>query len=213
MAEQLPPPPGPSPVWVSGPADPPRLWVLVKALGLAVFAGVIAAVLATFVLVVLWGGLFVGVRLGWTEEATMTGILENGRWVASGVAVALAIWAGGYGAPARGSGPRIAAAGAIGLPFGLGLAALGSGFWTIAALGVGWAVAIPARSIRVAAIRAAPGALLGLATVPFSVDGLAMQLVAGLGGAVVAGTVVVVMIGAVEPALRKDPARLPPVSK
>ncbi len=207
MPTQLPPPPGAGPAWTPGPADPPRMWVIVKALSLAVFAGVIAAVLATFVLVVLWGALFVGARLGWTDEATMTTILENGRWVTVGVAIALAIWAGGYGATARGSGPRIASGLAIGLPFGFGLAVLGSDFWTVAAVGIGWAVAIPARSVRIAAIRAAPAALLGLLAIPFSVDGLAAQVAAGLGGVVVGGAVVVVMIGAVEPALRRDPQR------
>lgn len=177
------------------------MWVIVRALGLATFAGLIAALLATFVLVVLWGGLFVGERLGWTDAATVGEILGTGRWVAAGVAVALAIWSGGYGATARGSGPRVTAAILLGVPFGLGLAALGSDAWTVGALGVGWAVAVPARSVRVAAVRAVPGAVAGLALIPFTAPGVALELVAGLGGFVVAGMVVVVMIAFVEPAL------------
>lgn len=175
--------------------------MVAKALSLAVFAGLIAGALGTFVLVVLWGALFVGERLGWVEEATVSTILANGRSFVMWLAVVLTVWAGGYGTTVRGSGPRIVAGLTIGLPIGWGIMALDSAFWTAAAVGIGWAVAIPSRSVRTSAIRAAPATLIGLALTPMAVVGPAAELGAGLVGVLVAGAVILIMIGLVEPAL------------
>lgn len=210
MSTQLPPPPGTGPAWTRSLGDPPRLGVVAKALSLAVFAGMIAGVLGTFALVVLWGALFVGERLDWVDEAAVSTILTNGRTVVTWLAVVLTVWAGGYGTTVRGSGPRIVVGLALGLPIGLAIKALGSPAWTVAAVGIGWAVAIPARSVRIAGIRMAPLLLLGLASVPLAVVGPTAELGAGLVGVLVAGVVVLIMISSVEPRLHR---RLQSVSR
>ncbi len=180
-------------------APTPSPVLLARALALGILAIILAGVALAVLGVIITGVLWVAEQLGWLSasalEFSRSGLIPLLEFVAAGVG----IWAGTYGVAVRRS-PATAAAGiVIGTGFGFILFSLGSPLWTLGMLGVGWAISVPAKSLRTAAIRSIPSIVLGMMTVAVNAETLPRQLTLLVLGAAVAGVVVTLMVTIVDP--------------
>ncbi len=180
-------------------APAPSPVLLARALSLGILAIILAGVALAVLGVIVTGILWVAEQLGWLSasalESSRSGLIPLLEFVAAGVG----IWAGTYGVAVRRS-PATAAAGiVIGTGFGFILFSLDSPLWTLGMLGVGWAISVPAKSLRTAAIRSIPSIVLGMMTVAVNAETLPRQLTLLVLGAAVAGVVVTLMVTIVDP--------------
>jgi energy-converting hydrogenase Eha subunit A len=180
------------------PAAPsPVLLARTLALGIAaiILSGIALAVLGAIITGILW----IAQQLGWLSASTLTSsrsvLIPLLEFIAAGVG----IWAGTYGVAVKRSPATVAAGLVIGTGFGFILFSLHSPLWTLGMLGIGWALSIPARSLRTAAIRSIPIVILGMMTLAVTAETLPRQLTLLLLGAAVAGVVVTLMVTIVDP--------------
>ncbi|GEM_PF-5471723 len=173
--------------------------LLARALALGILAIILAGVALAVLGVIITGVLWVAEQLDWLSasalESSRSGLIPLLEFIAA----AVGIWAGTYRVAVRRS-PATAAAGlVIGTGFGFILFSLDSPLWTLGMLGVGWAISVPAKSLRTTAIRSIPSIVLGMMTVAVNAETLPRQLTLLVLGAAVAGVVVTLMVTIVDP--------------
>ena len=180
-------------------APAPSPVLLARALALGILAIVLAGIALAVLGVIITGVLWVAEQLGWLSASTLSSSRSALIPLLEFLAAGVGIWAGTYGIAVRRSQVTSAAGMVIGTGFGFILFSLHSPLWTLGMLGVGWALSVPAKSLRTAAIRSIPSIALGMMTLAVNAETLPRQLALLVLGAAVAGVVVTLMVTIVDP--------------
>jgi hypothetical protein len=135
------------------------LWSLALVVAGALAVGVVALIAAGVGWVVrLTGGDVAGTV---TEHAAVVA-----SWTVGVVSVIALIWVAAYASTGWGSWRRAALGVVAGLALGVGYTLLGASLGIVVALATGWAMAIPSEKAGRVAVRAVPGLLVGVASLP-----------------------------------------------
>lgn len=181
----------------------PPAKVLVKGLALGVLALVLAGVVTSVLGLILTGSFWIVEQFSWLTPETLTKGRSAMVPVLSFLAVAVGMWAGVYTVSVKRSALLSFGGLVIGGGVGFLLYSLGSPLWSLGMLGVGWAVAVPASSLRTAAIRAIPSAVLGFMTLGVSAVLLREKFLFIILGAAIAAAIVVLMVTLVDPLVQR----------
>ena len=126
------------------------LWTFAAALVGALIIGLAALIVGGFTWVV-W--IF-------DRATSVTGAMADtvriGGWIFAPIGLAAAVWAAAYGTTQQDSLPRTLIAAPVAIGVAVGMLLLGSSGLLAASLGIGWALAIPARTTVQVAARALP---------------------------------------------------------
>ena len=184
-------------------APAPPASVLVRGLALGVLFLAAAIVLMVVVGLVGTGGLWLAAHFDWLEPTTIDRAKSSMPVYLGFIAAGIGLWSGTYLVTPKGSALLALSGLCVGGGFGFILYSLGSPLWGLGMLGVGWALAVPAESLRTAAVRTVPSFVLGFMTLGVEAESLLRRATLLVLGAAVGAAVVVVMVTTIDPLVER----------
>lgn len=149
------------------------------------------------------GGLWLAAHFDWLEPTTIDRAKSSMPVYLGFIAAGIGLWSGTYLVTPKGSALLALSGLCVGGGFGFILYSLGSPLWGLGMLGVGWALAVPAESLRTAAVRTVPSFVLGFMTLGVEAESLLRRATLLVLGAAVGAAVVVVMVTTIDPLVER----------